>query len=277
MAAVQVAISQACTLPWPLEEELRQLAQAACPAVELWWGKVESYLEGRPVAELAELLKRHELAAPVASYQGGLFAQDARAFQEHWSHFLRRLQLAQALGVQVMVVAADAERAPDDSQVAVFLQRLRDAARAAADHGVRLALEFQARSPFGNNLQTAAALVQEADHSHLGICLDAMHFFTGPSKTEDLGYLNAENLFHVQLCDVAGPLREMARDADRILPGEGDFLLGPLIARLEQIGYQGAVSLELMNPQLWQVPVLQLAEVGVTSLRRLLGEAKMPG
>ncbi|MBZ4152196.1 sugar phosphate isomerase/epimerase, partial [Escherichia fergusonii] len=76
-------------------------------------------------------------------------------------------------------------------------------------------------------------------------------FYKGPSKTEDLERLTAKNLFHVQVCDVAGVPRELMTDADRVLPGEGDFRLEPLVRRLKQIGYTGAVSLELMNPVLW--------------------------
>src|SRR5690606_39043348 len=97
---------------------------------------------------------------------------------------------------------------------------LRDAARQARDANVRLALEFQAKASFGNNLETAAALVGEVDSPHLGLCLDMFHFTTGPSKLADLAYLSPTNLFHVQFCDLAGIPREMAADADRILPGD---------------------------------------------------------
>ena len=61
-------------------------------------------------------------------------------------------------------------------------------------------------------------------------------------------------------------------DADRVLPGEGDFQLGPMLAAASaRIGYDGWVSLELMNPQLWQNPPAQVAELGLMALRRLLG------
>jgi 4-hydroxyphenylpyruvate dioxygenase len=42
------------------------------------------------------------------------------------------------------------------------------------------------------------------------------------------------------------------------------------VQRLRAIGYGGWVSLELMNPVLWQVKTSQLAELGVESVRRLL-------
>ncbi len=101
------------------------------------------------------------------------------------------------------------------------------------------------------------------------------HYYTGPSKLEDLAYLSRDNLFHVQLCDLSGVPRELAADADRILPGDGDFQLTPIVDALRSIDYQGCVSVELMNPQIWQIPPRQVAEIGMTALRKLLGQASM--
>ncbi len=83
--------------------------------------------------------------------------------------------------------------------------------------------------------------------------------------------LTKDNLAFVQVCDLAGVPRELATDADRILPGEGDFRLDPIIHHLHNIGYDGWVSLELLNPTLWQLKVSQVAELGMGALRRLLG------
>jgi len=56
--------------------------------------------------------------------------------------------------------------------------------------------------------------------------------FVGPSRLSDLAYLDRDKLFHVQLCDLADVPCELARDSDRILPGDGDIPLGPIIRRL---------------------------------------------
>jgi hypothetical protein len=48
-----------------------------------------------------------------------------------------------------------------------------------------------------------------------------------------------------------------------------------IVDRLRNIGYSGCVALELMNPQIWPVPALQLGEIGMTALRKLLGLASM--
>ena len=194
---------------------------------------------------------------------------------EHWKHFAQRLHLCHELGIGTLVVAGDIVGPLSAQDIERARNSLADASRQAAEHGIRLALEFQANASFANNLQTAAALVAEVASPHLGICFDAFHYYTGPSKLEDLAYLSVDNLFHVQLCDLAGLPRELAADADRILPGDGDFQLESILDVLRAISYQGCVSLELMNPQIWQIPPRQVAEIGMTALRKLLGQASM--
>jgi sugar phosphate isomerase/epimerase len=126
-----------------------------------------------------------------------------------------------------------------------------------------------------NNLQTAAALVAEVGSPALGLCFDVFHYYTGPSKLEDLAYLARDSLFHVQLCDLAGVPRELATDADRVLPGDGDFQLEPIVEHLRRIDYQGHVAIELANPQIWRIPPLQFGEIAMTALRKVLGQASM--
>lgn len=269
------AISQVCTLHAPFEKDIEDYAAAACRAMELWLGKLESYLETHTSDDVRRLLDEHEMTAAVASYQGGLLVSQGEARREHWDHFSRRLALLRSLSVGTLVVAGDIVGPLTQQDLDRVQASLTQAAVRAGEQGMRLALEFQASATFGNNLQTAAALVAETGSPHLGLCLDVFHYYLGPSKTDDLGYLSRDNLFHVQLCDLAGTPRELAADADRILPGDGDFQLQPILDALRTIGYEGQVSLEVMNPQIWQSPPRQLAEVGMTALRKLLGQASM--
>ena len=106
------------------------------------------------------------------------------------------------------------------------------------------------------------------------MCLDVFHFYTGPSKLEDLQLLNADNLVHVHLCDISGVPREIATDKDRILPGDGDWRLVELLRTIKARGYNGQVSLELNNPFFWQSKPGQVASLGLQSMTRLLDELK---
>lgn len=268
-------LSQVCCLNSPFDRDLEDFAAGQCRSVEVWLTKLETYLETHTLKDVRFWLEKMEIMLPVASFQGGLLASQGEARREAWRLFERRLDLCQEVGIGTIVVACDVPAPLSQTTIERIQTSLIQVAQEAEKRRLRAALEFQADSAFGNNLQTAALLVADVGSPHLGICLDAFHWHVGPSKTEDLGYLTAANLFHVQLCDLADKPRELARDSDRILPGDGDIELTPLIAHLRRIDYQGCVSLELLNPQLWQVPPLQLGEIGMTALRKILGQASM--
>jgi 2-keto-myo-inositol isomerase len=268
-------LAQVCTLNAEFAEDIEQYAAGQCRFIELWFTKLENYLRQHSVADARQLLATFQVEAPVASFQGGLLTSQGDARREAWELFDRRLQLCCEMAIGTMVVACDLAPPLHQTDLDRAQVSLLQIAQRAGQQGVRVALEFQAQAAFGNNLQTAAALVGEVGSPHLGICLDLFHFYVGPSKTEDLGYLTAQNLFHVQLSDLADVPREVARDAQRILPGEGDIPLLPLLERLREIGYTGCVSLELLNPHIWQVGPRQFGEIGMTALRKVLGLSSM--
>jgi 4-hydroxyphenylpyruvate dioxygenase len=268
-------LSQVCSLHSPFDRDLEDFAAGQCHSVEVWLTKLEEYLRSHTLADVRFWLDKFGMQLPVASYQGGIVASQGEARREAWELLARRLDLCRDLRIGTLVVACDVP-APLTQQTIERVQvSLTQLAQEAGRRGLRAALEFQADSSFGNNLQTAAALVQEVGSPHLGLCLDAFHFHTGPSKTADLAYATRENLFHVQLCDLADTPRELARDASRILPGDGDIHLAAIVERLRQIDYRGCVSLEVLNPQLWQVAPRTLGEIGMTALRKVLGQARM--
>ena len=269
------ALAQVCSLNSPLEMDVEEYAAGKCQAIELWVGKLDTYLDNHSPADLRDLLARHGVVAPVASFQGGLLSGQGEFRKQHWEAFSQRLRQCRELDIGTLVLAGDIHEPLDQQTLDRIKVSLSEAARLAAESGVRLAFEFQARAAFANNLETAAALVAEVGSAHLGLCLDVFHYYLGPSKEADLGYLSVDNLFHVQLSDLSGVPRELATDAERILPGDGDFQLELLVERLRQIGYQGYVSVELLNPQIWRIPPRQFGEIAMTALRKVLGQASM--
>jgi 4-hydroxyphenylpyruvate dioxygenase len=195
------------------------------------------------------------------------------ARKAHFDHFRRRLDLCQQFAIPTLLAAADFEGSIDRTSLERAVVSLTQAAQWAAGFGVRLALEFRGRSSFCTSLDTAVALVEQTGEANVGVNLDVFHFYTGPSKLADLELLTPQNLAHVQVSDVAGVPRELATDADRVLPGEGDFDLAPIIERLRARGYGGWVSLELMNPNLWKANPAHVVELGFAAIKRLLESA----
>jgi sugar phosphate isomerase/epimerase len=264
-------ISESSTLPRSFADDVNGYADGGCHAMEVWLTKLETHLERHSPEETRKLLEERRVTLAAASYQGGLLLSVGEQRKAHYDHYRRRLELCQAFHIPTLVVVADFVDAIDQAGLERAVVALRQAGQWAQTFDVRVALEFRGKATFCASLDTAVALVAATGEANVGLCLDVFHYYTGPSKFEDLGLLTRDNLFLVQVCDIAGVARELVSDADRILPGEGDFRLGPIIDQLRAIGYEGYISLELFNPTLWQVPTTQVAELGLQSVRRLLG------
>ncbi len=269
-------ISEATTLPASFADDVNAYADGGCTAMEVWLTKLETHLESHSPSDTRKLLEDRQMTLAAASYQGGLLLSQGEERKAHYDHFRRRLDLCQAFGIPTLLVVADFVGPLDATALERSVVSLRQAAQWAAGFGVRLALEFRGSAAFCTSLDTALSLVAACGEPNVGVNLDVFHYYTGPSKFDDLAGLTPANLAFVQVCDVAGVPRELATDADRIFPGEGDFRLGPVVQHLRRIGYEGYVSLELMNPTVWRAKPSQVAELSWSSLQQLLGETNRP-
>lgn len=267
-------LSQATTMPCSFAEDVANFADAGCTAMEVWLTKLEQHLENHSGEETRALLAERQMTLAAASYQGGLLLSQGEQRKAHYDHFRRRLDLCQQFGIGTLLVVADFVTRVDQPALERAVVSLAQAAQWAAGFDVTLALEFRGSDTFCASMDTALALIEQCGEPNVGLNFDVFHYYKGPSKFEDFDLLRPERLAFVQLCDVAGTARELATDADRIMPGDGDFRLEAIVARLQALGYAGWVSLELMNPMLWKAKPVQVAEIGITALRRALGLAK---
>lgn len=263
-------ISQTTTLTSSFADDAANYPAGGCTAIEVWLTKLEKHLQDVSADDTRKALADRGVKLVAAAYQGGLLLSQGEQRKPHFEHFKRRLDLCQQFGIPTLLLVADFTKSPDTSDLGRAVVSLAQAAQWAAGFGVRLALEFRGTDAFCSCLDTALTLVEQCREPNAGVCLDAFHFYKGPSKPEDLERLTNANLFHVQVCDVAGVPRELMSDSDRVLPGEGDFRLGEFVKVLKKIGYTGGVSLELFNPVLWQMKATQIVEIGMSALTRLL-------
>lgn len=269
---MQLCISEATTLPATFAEDLANFASAGCTRMEVWLTKLEKHLETHSADATRQLLAEKGVQLVGASYQGGLLLSQGQQRQAHFDQFRRRLDICGEFGIGTMNLVADFAGKIEQNDLERAIVSLKQAAQWAEAYSVRLGLEFRAGGSFCSSLDTALLLVDAAGEPNVGVCLDIFHYYTGPSKFEDLDLLRPERLAFVQVCDLPGVPRELAGDSDRVLPGDGDFRLEPIIAKLQAQGYAGPVSLEVLNPTLWQVKPTQVLELGMAAMRRLLGQ-----
>lgn len=268
---MKLCISQATTMPNSFENDVSDFAGAGWTGMEVWLTKLENHLKDHSADATRKMLADRNVALAAASYQGGLLLSQGEQRKVLYDQFRGRLDLCQQFGIPVLLVAADFAETMTPEKLQRAVVSLAQAAQWAAGFGVTLALEFRGSATFCTSLETAVALVAQCGEPNVGVNLDVFHYYTGPSKFDDLALLTPKNLAFVQICDLAGVPRELATDADRILPGDGDFNLRPILNHLSAIGYDGWVSLEVMNQTFWQSKPVQVAEIGLTAVRTLLG------
>ena len=113
------------------------------------------------------------------------------------------------------------------------------AAEKSAERDVRLVLEPLNRyeSDIVNNTSEALALFEDVGHSHLGLLLDTFHVnIEEPSITECFRQgMAAGRLWHVHL-----------GDSNRLPPGQGHIDFEGIVAALNEVGYEGYLSAELL-------------------------------
>jgi sugar phosphate isomerase/epimerase len=271
-------LSQITTFQPPLASALASYADAGWTSVELWLGAMEALFDaGETLQAAAQAFRQAGIRPVAAAGQGGLMGPSGPRRDASWTLYRRRLEWLETLEVPVLVLAPDFPDRPSGEDLARAAESLSQAATEAASRGLRLALEPQKSAAFCASLDTALAFIAHSEAPGAGVCLDLFHFYTGPSKSEDLALLTPDNLLHVQVCDLAGVPRELADDADRILPGEGDLPVEALLRHLHQIvEYRGPVSLETLNPLFRQMPVSNVASFARQSLDRVLAAATRP-
>lgn len=153
----------------------------------------------------------------------------------------------------------------------------REAAKAAADLGVRLALE--PLNPILMNVDTflctlahAERVIGEVDHPAFGLFVDVWHVWEDPAAPERIEKAGAK-VFGVHVNDWRTP----RAFGDRCLPGEGEIPFVPLLRAVRRSGYAGAYTLEIFSEtrlegSLWTDPRRTVVE-GKKAFEKIWREA----
>jgi sugar phosphate isomerase/epimerase len=198
---------------------------------------------------------------------GFLFAQgeeSARLFRV----FRESCENAVALGCDMLMSAPGQNTGMLDDAVA----HLRIAADIAAEHGLKLAIEFNSQHPVINHVTVLRELLSRAGKSNAGMLLDAYHLHRSGSPGRGFEEIDGAEIFCFQYSDVPDvPVGDgVRRPTDRLLPGDGVVRWAELLGLLAEKGFAGPLSYEAPNPALWALPPTELARRAVQATARLL-------
>jgi sugar phosphate isomerase/epimerase len=89
-----------------------------------------------------------------------------------------------------------------------------------------------------------------ASGPHIGVTLDAWHWYHSQSTVDDILAAPAERIVHVHVSDAKPMPPEQVEDNMRWLPGEGVIDLVGFFKALDRVGYRGGVAPETIGPRI---------------------------
>ncbi|MGW4424531.1 sugar phosphate isomerase/epimerase family protein [Streptosporangium sp. NPDC004631] len=197
-----------------------------------------------------------------------------------------RLAAFRMIGCPVATVLLNPRTGGDPrAAITTAVKRLRSLAEAAADHGVRLAVEavgtragldacLEGPHEVAASLPRLAELLERVGRDDVGVCVDSFHWAATGADPTHLTGLAPLPIEHVQIADIpAEQPPDQWTDKMRLLPGAGALNWAAFVRAIETAGYGGPLSVELFNPELRLLPEAEIATRAYLTTRAIVDTA----
>ena len=141
------------------------------------------------------------------------------------------------------------------------------------EYGVVPILEFWGPAQSLGHLGEALMVVTECAYDEACLLADIYHMHKKGTPHASLKHCGPSTIGLVHMNDYpADPPRATISDADRVMPGAGVANWAEIFAALKAANYQGHLSLELFNQQLWQEDPKKVAADGIAAMKDLVAQ-----
>jgi len=250
----------------PLNLQIRLASEAGFKQIGLWLDDVDQAVAmGTSLSDIKTQLDSCGLQVAEFCFLGGWQDAEGARFDEVLSQAHRLSNVCRALGCDILVAVP----ALAGGRLGGAPERFRQVCQVAAEHRVRVALEFPGIAAEVKDLRTAHNLVSAAACANAGLVLDTFHFFLGGSSLSDME--GAAEILLVHISDAMNlPIEELRKPHDnRTFPGEGILDFALIFDRLDQSHYDGAISLEVWNRKLRQANPAEVVKRSCESFRHI--------
>jgi sugar phosphate isomerase/epimerase len=242
-----IALNQGTIRHLPLEEALNIALHSKYPAFGVWSERVFTEIDaGRDEEEICQIIKDSGMKiVEFIHLKEWLFIEGTEK-KTAFKHVETMCRIAQKIGAECITAPAYGFEGDEASGI----QNFKDFCDIAAHYQVKVAIEFVPCFKVGD-LLSAYNIVESANKTNGGIVADTFHVFKGKTQLSDFLQIPIDKIFLVHLCD--GAKQETAIDfieearGYRLFPGQGYFDLQSLVDVLNQRGYAGYYSLEVLN------------------------------
>jgi sugar phosphate isomerase/epimerase len=234
-------------------------AKAGIRHVEITAPLVDEFLTGDTLAAAGRVLSDNGLT-PVSAAAGtpGIFEPNpSRAAA--LDVLKRRCEMFASLGLTRIYqpAATTATFTADDFKATSA--NMHEVGDIASQFKLTFMVEAVRNSTLVATIATALRLTREANHPSFKPLFDCYHFWSGPSKFEDLESARPGEIGHVHFQDVPNIPQELMTQVTREIPGDGVAPLDRILKTLAAKGYAGTLSVELFLPRFQQGDPFEIA------------------
>lgn len=257
----------------PIAKTVDIVAKAGYRGIEVWVDELDRHVEGGgTLKELDQRIKDRGLKVTGAIAFFEWMVDDGARRANGFDEAKRRMEQLAQIGATHMA----APPAGDVAKVALLAaaERYRGLLELAEPFGVVPAVEIWGGAKNLHRLGQALLVAMESHHPKACILPDVFHLYRGGSKLSSVRQLNPRLLAGFHINDYpASPPREEIRDKHRVYPGDGIAPLGQLFRDLRDIGYRGAVSIELFNPDYYRQDPARVARAAIEKTQAAIAAA----
>lgn len=255
----------------PLGTALDAAKAAGFDAVELRRTDFKRcYEKGMSNDEVLDLIGKSGIPVGVLGVQYGWLFATGDERRQLFEDFHVSCKNAVALDCKMLMSAPGQISGP----IPEAIKLLREAGDIAAEHGLKLAIEYNSQHDVLNSLPVLRELVEGADKPNCGYLIDAYHFQRSGYGGTSFRDLPAEKIYCFQYSDVSpNPVTGVRRPTDRLAPGKGVVKWRQVLGLLAEKGYTGYLSYEAPNPAFWERSPYDVCREGVALTRALIKDA----
>ncbi|MEX2288198.1 MAG: sugar phosphate isomerase/epimerase family protein [Planctomycetaceae bacterium] len=258
-----------------LAAEVELAAKAGYDGIEPWIREFEQFQQkGGSLKDLAARIRDSGLTVESAIGFSNWIVDDDAKRKAALEQAKREMEMVRIVGGTR--IAAPPAGATEQTNLNLFAAAQRYAALldVGEEMGVVPQLEVWGFSKSLSRLGEAVFVAMESGHANACLLPDVYHLYKGGSALSGLKMLSADAIHCLHVNDYpADPPRETITDAHRVYPGDGVAPLDDLFRTLRDIGYHGALSLELFNRDYWKQDVSLVLKTGLEKTKAAVAKA----
>ena len=242
---------------YSLRERCEQAARVGFSGIGLWHADIEHLLETQTFAELRAILDDYGIDQLELEFLGDWFL-DPDDERRQAADRTRALLFEAAAELPAHHIKVG-NIMGTDCGFGQIVERFGELCVDATQHtDAKIVYEFMPYDVNIGDVETAVALVEEADAPNGGLALDTWHLGKLRLEPDDLRRIPPRFLSWVELSD--GPYEYAEDRLDEVvnrrqLPGEGEFPIAEYVSVCRELGYAGPWGVEVLSEELRSLPI----------------------